>query len=204
MLIGNRPQNDNDLEIDSNDAENTEDRPSLNVLLAPVIDPLVVGDFTFDDAVDATDLSILCGAIRAGADHPVYDTDGSGGPANVADLDAVLDSLGTLRGDANLDGRVDAADLNVVGQNWLAQSNQLGWGGGDFNCDGRVDPNDLNELGQNWLFGVARAPQAPLANVGQAAAGQVGAEKVNAGQALTDGAEILAHESDGATAERIR
>lgn len=53
-----------------------------------------------------------------------------------------------LMGDANGNGRVDATDLNIVGQNWLGVGN---WSDGDFTGDGIVDAADLNVLGANWL-----------------------------------------------------
>ena len=52
-------------------------------------------------------------------------------------------------GDANLDGTVDAADLNQVGQNWLAGGTT--WETGDFNGDDTTNAGDLNLVGQNWL-----------------------------------------------------
>jgi hypothetical protein len=55
-------------------------------------------------------------------------------------------------GDANLDGRVDAADLNVVALNW--RGNNKTWTQGDFTGDGIVDAADLNELALNWQSGV--------------------------------------------------
>ena len=54
-----------------------------------------------------------------------------------------------IPGDANLDGHVNAQDLNIVGTNW-EQSGAFGWRDGDFNNDGRVDALDLNALGENW------------------------------------------------------
>ena len=52
-------------------------------------------------------------------------------------------------GDANLDGMVDASDLNALAQRW--QSAASGWSNGDFVPDGFIDAHDLNVLGQNWL-----------------------------------------------------
>ena len=42
-----------------------------------------------------------------------------------------------LSGDSNLDGVVDALDLNAVGTHWL--QTDAGWCGGDFSADGVVD-----------------------------------------------------------------
>jgi hypothetical protein len=76
--------------------------------------------------------------------------------------------LGTVRGDANLDGKVDAMDLNQVGLNWR-MTRCVTWEDGDFTGDGLVAAGDLNAIGVNWLHGVSpeapplRAPRAPLA-----------------------------------------
>jgi hypothetical protein len=81
-------------------------------------------------------------------------------------MDVLLSALGTVPGDANLDGRVDASDLNQVGLFWQQSGSHIGWGQGNFNCDNRVDALDLNELGIHWQFGAAvaaRPPRAPLA-----------------------------------------
>jgi hypothetical protein len=78
-----------------------------------------------------------------------------------------------LPGDANLDGRVDATDLNRVGLNWRGTGKT--WTQGDFTGDGNVDAADLNVLALNWRRGVAapavadglparRVPRAPLAH----------------------------------------
>ena len=60
-----------------------------------------------------------------------------------------------LMGDANLDGSVNAADLNALGQNWLAHRNAWQWG--DFTADGTVDISDLNLLAQNWQQSISNA-----------------------------------------------
>ena len=53
-----------------------------------------------------------------------------------------------LYGDVNLDGKVDASDLAILGQHWK-QSGQ-GWATGDFNYDGVVNASDLALFGENW------------------------------------------------------
>lgn len=62
-----------------------------------------------------------------------------------------------LFGDSNLDGRVDAQDLNAVGLNWLGTDKV--WSDGDFNGDGVVNAEDLNDLGLNWLQAVPPSPE---------------------------------------------
>jgi hypothetical protein len=57
-----------------------------------------------------------------------------------------------LMGDANLDGRVDIADLGILAANWQATGTT--WEQGDFNEDGVVDIADLGILAGNWQAGV--------------------------------------------------
>lgn len=65
----------------------------------------------------------------------------------------------TVKGDANLDGVVDFADLLTVAQNY--GRTDATWQQGDFNYDGTVDFADLLKLGQDYGNGVAAAT--PLA-----------------------------------------
>jgi hypothetical protein len=55
-------------------------------------------------------------------------------------------------GDANLDEKVDAFDLNLLAAHWQQASGAL-WSAGDFNLDHAVDAFDLNLLAANWQFG---------------------------------------------------
>lgn len=78
------------------------------------------------------------------------------------DLDfLIVDILGTLRGDTNLDGRVEFADFLVLSRNF---SGTGGWGDGDFDGDGRVLFSDFLVLSRNFgrlvnVSDVATAPE---------------------------------------------
>ncbi len=54
-------------------------------------------------------------------------------------------------GDANNDGMVNLADLQILGDNW--QSTTAGWGTADFTGDEAVNLADLQILGDNWGYG---------------------------------------------------
>jgi hypothetical protein len=54
----------------------------------------------------------------------------------------------TYAGDANLDGKVDIADLRMLASHWN-QSTAV-WTGGDFNYDGVVNVADLYVLARDW------------------------------------------------------
>ena len=62
-----------------------------------------------------------------------------------------------LFGDANIDGNVNATDLNALAVNWQGEAS---WSGGDFTADGAVGAPDLNLLGINWQESVLAAPSA--------------------------------------------
>jgi hypothetical protein len=117
--------------------------------------PDPVADFDVDGDVDGDDVDALVGEILSGAYDFFFDLTGDEAIDN-ADLSQWLNDAATangfnapyMRGDANLDGTINAADLNALGQNWRGQSNT--WQSGDFNADGIVDSRDLNEIGQNW------------------------------------------------------
>ena len=131
---------------------------------------------------------------RAAIDIPSCDFDGNGA-CDVADIDQLLDNLGSadnsldLNGDGNvdladrdqwlatageqnigrpypiadfnLDGKTDAADLNLLGLSW--QKEAPSWGNGDVNGDNLGDAKDLNEVGINWLAGTAAAASSTAA-----------------------------------------
>ena len=64
-----------------------------------------------------------------------------------------------MLGDFNLDGSVNAADLDNLAVKW--RESAAIWTGGDFTADGVVDPRDLNALAINWQESI---PVASTAN----------------------------------------
>ena len=54
-----------------------------------------------------------------------------------------------IPGDANKDGKVDAADAASMAANWLTMSGAT-WAMGDFNKDGKVNDSDAAILAANW------------------------------------------------------
>ena len=125
-------------------------------------------DFNSDGLCDISDIDSIFGAGDISAGVPVT-------PANSAldltgdniidqaDVDQWLSSAATAngfvesfaRGDANLDGTVNANDLNALALNWQ-QAGAL-WSTGDFTGEGNVNPADLNALGLNWQSSIAQA-----------------------------------------------
>ena len=122
--------------------------------LTPASAP-TLGDFDGDQMLTNADLDLLMAAIVVGpVDHGfdltndgVVDTDDVGHWLSVAALENGFASP-YLVGDSNLDGSVNAIDLNNLALSW--QRPESTWSGGDFNASGFVDSNDLNELALNW------------------------------------------------------
>jgi hypothetical protein len=126
-------------------------------LLEPPDDGLAC-DFDADADCDVADLNGLQGAL--GSNNATYDLDSSG-TVDAADTNSWLTIAGNenvgapyVRGDTNLDGDVDAGDLNALGTNWQ-RTDSPGWDEGNFNGDEFVNASDLNDLGVNWLQGTA-------------------------------------------------
>lgn len=64
---------------------------------------------------------------------------------------SVMQDMLDSPGDANLDGKVDASDLGVLGLNWLGTG---AWSKGDFNFDGQINVLDSYQLATHWGNGV--------------------------------------------------
>ncbi len=129
-------------------------------------------DFNSDNNCDLSDIDLLTsvGNLAEGVTegfNPAFDLTNDN-RVDSSDITLWLKLAGEkngfigplLLGDANLDGRVDATDLNAVGLNWL--KNGTVWSNGDFDGSGQVGPSDLNEIGLAWAQSVPRNP-APAA-----------------------------------------
>lgn len=74
----------------------------------------------------------------------------SADPGNPAGLAAdTVEIMYTLLGDANLDGKVNGIDFNLMATN-LNKTVTDGWDEGDFNYDGKVNGNDFVLLAENF------------------------------------------------------
>ena len=136
-----------------------------------------IGDFDRDGRLGCSDIDQLAADITTSRHQVQFDMT-LDGKVDELDLDTWLVRAGHVslpvgevfhRGDANLDGKINARDLNAVGLNWHRVVR--GWCLGDFTLDGTVDASDLNVLAINWEQDVSdepanvaqeRAPRAPL------------------------------------------
>jgi len=71
----------------------------------------------------------------------------AGNPAGLSS--GQIEIMYTLLGDANLDGKVNGTDFNLMAANFN-QSVTNGWDEGDFNYDGKVNGNDFVLLADNF------------------------------------------------------
>ena len=136
-------------------------------LISTPVQNTIDADFNDDGEFDVRDADLLTAEILNGSNNSNYDLT-ENGMVDTTDLDEWLSRAAAengyaepfRRGDANLDGEVNAVDLNAVGVNWFADSGA--WSKGDFVVDGRTDAEDLNILGINWQLEIA--PASPVAN----------------------------------------
>ena len=127
-------------------------------------------------------------AVDAGIAHVATDDyDGIARPQG-AGYDIGAYERYVLPGDANEDGTVNFADLNVVLTNY---NNSGGWRQGDFNGDGVVDFTDLNIVLTNYnqsLPAAAPVAPAPATPVGQPAEPMAATTPVVLSSSSTNGA----------------
>jgi hypothetical protein len=122
----------------------------------------VEGDFDGDGDIDADDIDILMANL--GGDPGEFDLTDDG----VVDQDDVDEwvfnivpigeNIGTVYGDFNLDGEVNAGDLALLATNY-GLVGTWGWATGDGNGDGNVDAGDLAMLATNYGTVVHPVPE---------------------------------------------
>ncbi|MEX2187248.1 MAG: lamin tail domain-containing protein [Pirellulales bacterium] len=126
-----------------------------------------LGDVNGDGTINAVDIDAVHAAINAGSTNLIYDLDGNT-LVNVADATFLIESiLGTRRGDANLDGSVNRADVATLGRNY-GYSGTPAWAKGDFNGDGKVGVADAAIAQANMGFIAPPSPAAPAAVIAAA------------------------------------
>ena len=138
----------------------------IRIWRAEAVTEIIPGDFNEDLVLDVKDIDLLTAEVFAKTHNSTFDVTGDD-VVDTADVTAWLSdaaeyngfSEAYLEGDANLDGSVDAGDLNNLALNW--RQDVAFWSAGDFNVDGSVGAADLNALALNWRSGVAAAASAP-------------------------------------------
>ena len=132
-------------------------------------DPLLVGDFDNDGDIDADDIDILC-ANMGSANLDEYDLNENGTVdeddmiylvENLVEIDTdgdgTADGTGTYRGDFNLDGVVNATDLQIMKAAFGLSG--LGYAAGNANCDTVVNATDLQILKTSFGLSASAVPE---------------------------------------------
>jgi hypothetical protein len=119
----------------------------------------VPGDFNADKILTVEDVDLLLEEMGKSTPRTWFDLTGNE-LVNLDDRSAWVELRGTFVGDANLDGQVNAVDLNVLALSWGAD-NATSWSQGDFNGDDIVNAIDLNDLALNWRNGATQASPVP-------------------------------------------
>jgi hypothetical protein len=130
-----------------------------------LVTPTLDCDFDDNQICDLSDLNMLM-YDGLNTQQPEFDLDDNG-VVDLADRDIWLVQAGTeqtgnafVTGDADLNGRVDAPDLNALALRWL-DVGVSSWANGDFDGNGGVNAADLNQIGLHWQHGVAAAISVP-------------------------------------------
>ncbi len=156
------------------------DLAGTSITLIEIPSSTIRGDFDADGELGVADIDLLCAAISSGSHDVTFDLTGDG-LVDVADMnEMIMGVVGTLFGDANLDGSVDVSDFAVINANRFTFATS--WGAGNFNCDGAVDASDfaiwnsakfespvsitnLDDGPADWLDAWAPAVTTPTADV---------------------------------------
>ena len=119
-----------------------------------------LGEFNGDDVLDVADIDELVAEIAAGTNGFLFDLN-IDDVVNGEDRRIWVEELkNTFFGDTNLDGQVDAVDLNALALNWQSTTAES-WSQGDFNGDRVVNATDLNTVALNWNRGAAANAAVP-------------------------------------------
>ncbi len=122
------------------------------------------GDFNGDGMLDTLDIDALMQEVAAGTNNSDFDLT-SDGLVNDDDRDQWLTDAGPpngfsgpiLVGDSNLDGQVNATDLNALAISW--QQDVHNWTDGNY-TGSAVNAADLNAMAVNWQESVPVAAAA--------------------------------------------
>jgi autotransporter-associated beta strand protein len=107
------------------------------------------GAYGSGNTVTWTGTGITSSAAAANPNYGIGYADAldPGDPAGLAS--GQIELVYTLLGDANLDGKVNGTDFNLMATNFN-QAVTAGWDEGDFNYDGKVNGNDFVLLAANF------------------------------------------------------
>ena len=129
-------------------------------------------DFDGSGSCDIGDIDSLMNVVGEGTNVAEFDLN-SDGVVDDADRDVWLSEAGPangfagsyLVGDSNLDGSINAADLNALGSSWQSDAND--WSAGNYTGGGAYVA-DLNAMALNWQQSVGAAAASAVPEPGGA------------------------------------
>jgi len=113
------------------------------------------GDFNDDGAVDVADIEQMFDALEAGDQALTWDVNFDDQVTESDAVELIEGFLGSVFGDADLDGDVDLDDFVLLKSNWGASD--ATWAQASFDGDGDVDLDDFSILKAN--FGRTTVPE---------------------------------------------
>ena len=143
--------------------------PSSWVEAPPLFMSSVPGDLNNNGSIDPGDIDQFCQALRQG--DPRFDLDRDGTIGRTDLITFVEQVLGTVVGDANLDGTFDSGDLVEVFRAGQYEDDQAGnstWASGDWDCDREFSTSDLVLAFQRGGYVAAAEQRSALPAVGAA------------------------------------
>ena len=103
-------------------------------------------DFNSDGTIDVTDINLLLGEVKSGANNTSFDVN-SDELVNQADIaNYIVSAFNSYVGDSNLDGEFSSSDFVTVftaGEYEDEIPNNSEWQDGDWNGDGEFSTTDL-------------------------------------------------------------
>jgi autotransporter-associated beta strand protein len=117
--------------------------------IASIVAWIAEGAYSGGTTITWTGTGITSSAAQSNPNYGIGYADAAA-PGNPANLSAgQIEIMYTLLGDANLDGKVNGTDFNLMATNFN-QAVTDGWDEGDFNYDGKVNGNDFVLLADNF------------------------------------------------------
>jgi hypothetical protein len=105
------------------------------------------GDVNHDGKVNAGDIDAVYANLGAAAGSQ-WKIDYDGTPVGQGDVTYLVKTiLHSNYGDANLDGKIDFADFQIILDHWMSTT---GWATGDFTGNRVTDFNDFQKVLDNW------------------------------------------------------
>ena len=148
IIFSDPGSSSNSVTIESRLGRTNTSRPKLTIFHVSQAEG-IDGDFNFDGVANSNDIDVLHAALREGVVDAIFDLDGNS-TVDREDVDYLLETIiGTVRGDTDLNRRVDFADFLLFSHAFLLEVEKT-WESGDFDGDGEATFADFLLLSNNF------------------------------------------------------